>query len=167
MNAQIGDYDMDYIILDLGSNVNILTRQTWESMGNSRLVWSDVQLRLANQSKVLPIGQLTQVPIEIEGLRTYADFEVIDIVDDTNLYPALIGIDQAIENQTIINFKKRILTFEDAELWVVAPIDPLDGHRYVEQVNNERQYGYLDHMYNITYVMDYYVNLTTNGKLCW
>ena len=28
MNAQIGDYDMDYIILDLGSYVNILTRQT-------------------------------------------------------------------------------------------------------------------------------------------
>ena len=26
MTAQIGDYDMDYIILDLGSDVNILTR---------------------------------------------------------------------------------------------------------------------------------------------
>ena len=26
MTTQIGDYDMDYIILDLGSNVNILTR---------------------------------------------------------------------------------------------------------------------------------------------
>ena len=25
MNVQIGDYDMEYIILDLGSNVNILT----------------------------------------------------------------------------------------------------------------------------------------------
>ena len=25
MNTQIGDYDMNYIILDLGSNVNILT----------------------------------------------------------------------------------------------------------------------------------------------
>ena len=24
MNSQIGDYDMDYIILDLGSDVNIL-----------------------------------------------------------------------------------------------------------------------------------------------
>ena len=33
MNAKIGDYDMDYIILDLGSDVNILTCQTWESMG--------------------------------------------------------------------------------------------------------------------------------------
>ena len=28
MNAQIGDYDMDYIILDMGSDVNTLTRQT-------------------------------------------------------------------------------------------------------------------------------------------
>ena len=25
MTAEIGDYDMDYIILDLGSDVNILT----------------------------------------------------------------------------------------------------------------------------------------------
>ena len=33
MTAQIGDYDMDYIILDLGSDVNILTSQTWEIMG--------------------------------------------------------------------------------------------------------------------------------------
>ena len=32
MNAQISDYDMDYIILYLGSDVNILTCQTWEIM---------------------------------------------------------------------------------------------------------------------------------------
>ena len=42
MNAQIGDYDMDYIILDLGTYLSILTRHTWESMGNMRLVWSPV-----------------------------------------------------------------------------------------------------------------------------
>ena len=29
MTAQMGDYDMDYIILDLGYDVNIFTRQTW------------------------------------------------------------------------------------------------------------------------------------------
>ena len=44
MTTQIGDYDMDYIILDLGSDVNILTRQTWESMGKPRLDWSPIQL---------------------------------------------------------------------------------------------------------------------------
>ena len=30
MTMQIGDYYMDYIILDLGSNVNILTHQMWK-----------------------------------------------------------------------------------------------------------------------------------------
>ena len=42
MNAQIGDYDMDYIILDLGSDVNILMRQNWESMGKFLLDWSPI-----------------------------------------------------------------------------------------------------------------------------
>ena len=56
MTTQIGDYDMDYIIFDLGSNVNILIRQTWESMEKLRLDWSPFHLRLENQSKVLHIG---------------------------------------------------------------------------------------------------------------
>ena len=100
---------MDYIILDLGSDVYILTIQTWESMGKPILVWSLFQLRLTNQSKVLPISRLTQVPVKLEGLKTYVKFEVIDIVDDTNPYPALLSIGWAIDNQTIINFKKIII----------------------------------------------------------
>ena len=35
VTSQTGDYNMDYIILDLGSNVNILTRkksgESWET----------------------------------------------------------------------------------------------------------------------------------------
>ena len=76
-------------------------------------------------------------------------FEVIDIIDEINLYPALLGIVWAIDNQTIINFKKIILTFEDSELRVVAPIDPLEGQIYVEQVNSEGQGDYLDQNYDI------------------
>ena len=124
MTAQIGDYDMDYIILDLGSNVNILMRQTWESMGKPHLDWSPVQLQLSNQAKVLPIGRLSQVPVDMEGLRTFAYFEVINIFYDMIPYPALLGIDWAIDNQTIIKFKKKILSFEDNEMRVVFPIDP-------------------------------------------
>ena len=56
MIFHIGDYNMDYIILDLGYDVNILNRQTWESTGNPRLVWYPIQLMLSNQTKVLPIG---------------------------------------------------------------------------------------------------------------
>ena len=87
--------------------------------------------------KVLPIGRLSQVHVDIEGLCTFSDFEVINIVDELNPYPTLLGIDWAIENKTIINFKKRILSFEDNEMRVVSPIDALEGQRYVEPIYNE------------------------------
>ena len=77
MNSQIGDYHMDFIILDLGLDVNILTKQTWEIMGNPKLVWSPIQLRLANHLKVLAIGWLPQVLVKVEGILTYAYFEVM------------------------------------------------------------------------------------------
>jgi len=37
LSAQIGDYDMDEVVLDLGSKVNVLTKQTWEVMGGTKL----------------------------------------------------------------------------------------------------------------------------------
>ena len=29
LNAQIGEYDIDYVVLDLGLEVNVMTKQTW------------------------------------------------------------------------------------------------------------------------------------------
>ena len=94
-------------------------------MGNSRLVWTPVHLWLDNELKILPISRLPQISVEVEGLQTYENFYVIDIFDNKKLYPTLMGIDWAIENQTIINSKKRILSFEDSEMQVVATIYPL------------------------------------------
>ena len=71
----------------------------------------------------------------------------------------------AIENQTIINFKKRILSFEDEEMRVVSPIDPFEGQIYVDLVYNEGQDDYLDKIYNVTTMHEYYTNLTANGNL--
>ena len=73
------------------------------------------------------MGRLNQVPMEVEGLRTHSDFEVIDIVDVTNPYPTLLGINWKIDNQTIITFKKMILSFKDSEIRMVALINPLEG----------------------------------------
>ena len=42
LHAQVGEYDMKDIILDLGSEVNILTKQTWEQMGKPTLDWSPI-----------------------------------------------------------------------------------------------------------------------------
>ena len=50
---------------------------------------------------------------------------------------------------------------------MVAPIDSLEGHRYVELVNSEGQANYLDQLYNIMSSRDNYVNPTTDGNLSW
>ena len=167
MTMQIGDYDMYYIILDLGSDVNILICQMWEIMGKTPLEWSPIQLRLANQAKVIPVGRMGQVQVDIEGLCTFADFEVIDIVDDTTPYPVLLGIDWEMENQTIVNFKRRIISFEDEEMRVVAPLDPLEGPRYLEPVFNEWHGDHLDTIYNITTLWEDYINPTVDSNLSW
>ena len=101
--------------------------------------------------------------MDIEGLHTFADFEVINIVDDTNPYPALL----AMGNQTIINFKRRILSFEDDDMRVFASLNPLEGQRYVELVFNEGQGGHLDNIYNVTSLKEDYINPTANGNLRW
>ena len=67
-------------------------------MGNPKLVWYLVQLRLPNQFKVIPIDWLPQVPIKVEGIQTHAEFEVMEIVDYKNTYPSPLGIDWAIDN---------------------------------------------------------------------
>ena len=42
LNAQIGEYDIDYVVLDLGSEVNVMTKKTWALMRKPRLVYSPI-----------------------------------------------------------------------------------------------------------------------------
>ena len=97
---------MDEVILDLGSEVNVLTKQTWEQMGSPKLVRSPIHLRLANQQWVSPLGRLPQVPVDIDGVRSSVDFEVIEIIGDSRPYLALLGIDWAIGNMAVIDLKR-------------------------------------------------------------
>ena len=107
--------------------MNILTKHTWEMMGRPQLVWSHVQLHLENQAKVSPIGRVPRLPVKVEGLKAYADFDAIEIVDNIRMYPTLLGISYAIENLMLINFKKRIMTFDNHDTRVTYPLDPLEG----------------------------------------
>ena len=52
------------------------------------------------------MGNLYGVTVDIEGASALEDFEVIEIVDDNNPYPELLGIDWAIDMNGVINLKK-------------------------------------------------------------
>jgi hypothetical protein len=62
-------------------------------MGEPNLGYSPVQLNLENQHRVLPIGRLKRVKVDLDGVRTKENFQVIEIVDGTTPYPTLMGLD--------------------------------------------------------------------------
>ena len=42
LTAQISEYEMDQVIADLGLDMNVLPKQTWECMGRPTLQWSPI-----------------------------------------------------------------------------------------------------------------------------
>jgi len=44
--------------------------------------------------------------VDIKGVSVPADFEVIEIVDERNAYPMVLGIDWATDMNGVINLKK-------------------------------------------------------------
>lgn len=107
LTMQIGEYEMDQVILDLGLGVNVLPKQKWERNGKHALQWSRIQLRMTNPYNILPMGRLQGVTIDIKGASTQIDFEVREIIDDNNPYPMFLGIDWATNMNGVINQKKR------------------------------------------------------------
>jgi hypothetical protein len=137
LSAQIGDYDMEYVFLDLGSEVNVMMKNTWAVMGKPKLIYSPIRLRMANQQEVSPFGILEHVHVDIDRVRTFADFEVIEIVDDSCPYPALLGIDWDFNNLIVVDLKKIRMTFEGNGLKVISPLDLDEVHRYIEPIREE------------------------------
>jgi len=101
-------------------------------MGKPKLVWSIIQLRLENQLKIIPTRILVGVPINRDGVINVVDFELIEIMDNSQPYPTLLRLDWAFDNQEIINLKKREMIFEGGGLKVTAPLDTIEERRYVE-----------------------------------
>jgi hypothetical protein len=66
--------------------------------------------------------------LDIARVRTFADFEIIETIDNSCPYPPLLGI---------VDLKKRHMTFEKDGLRVIAPLDPDEGQRYTEPIGEE------------------------------
>jgi hypothetical protein len=103
-------------------------------MGEPKLGYSNIHLKLSNEQRVIPIGRLNNKTMDLDGLCTTTDFEVMDMVDESIPFPSLLGIDWAFDNEAIINFKTRKMIFEVGKFKVVAPLNPSYCERYVEHV---------------------------------
>ena len=109
------------------------------------------------------IGRLRGVTVDIDGVHSMADFEVIDIVENRKPYRTLLGIEWDFTNQATIDLKKWKMIFEGEGLRVIAPLDMMEGRRYVEQVRKEE----MEIFYNVTMWMDDYFKPMNYGMISW
>ena len=92
---------------------------------------------------------------------------MIEIVDDSNPYPTLLGINWAIDMNGVTNLKKKIMSFERKLLCVVVPLDPAEGPHYTELVRDYESDDDLDQIYKIVVQDQYWVNMTANRCIAW
>jgi hypothetical protein len=95
-------------------------------------------------------GRLEHVPVDIDGVITFVDFEVIEIVDDSCPYPTLLGIDWAFKNSTVVDLKKRRMIFEGYGLRSIAYLDLDESPRYTKSIREEDCTYELENIYKLT-----------------
>lgn len=155
------------IILDLSFDMNILRKKTQHMMDIPKLRWSPIWIRLENQYIIFPIYRLIGVEVDIDGVKSVAGFEVIEIVDDIDPYLDFLCVDWAFYNQVIINSKRMQMISESSDVQVISSLGPSEGDRYVDHVQEKLDAEKLDNIYNITTQRDDYVNPTVDGILSW
>lgn len=101
--------------------------------------------------------------VDIDGASVLADFDITEIVDDINSYPALLGIDWATDMNRVINLKKRKMIFEKKSLRVIVPLDPTEGSCYTELVCDYESDEDIDYIYKIITRDQDRVNPTVDG----
>jgi hypothetical protein len=70
---------------------------------------------MANQYCIFSLGILENVEIDVMGVKTIDDFEVIKIMGDKDPYPALLGIDWDYDNYVVIDLKRDTMKFEETK----------------------------------------------------
>ena len=68
VDLQINESLIPKVVLDFGSQVNILTKDTWEKLGRPQLVKSNYYLKLADQGLIEPLGICRNVETTIMGI---------------------------------------------------------------------------------------------------
>jgi hypothetical protein len=109
ISTRIEDFDID-CVLDEETQVNIMTEETWEILGEHVVVPSLGRIGLFKGKMITLCGKVTNRPIIFHGTLTEEEFEVIKFVENNTPFPLLLG-NTWIEKDHIISKAEE----EDAE----------------------------------------------------
>jgi hypothetical protein len=90
IEVRVGDFDID-CALDEETQMNIMTKNTWETLGRPVMVPSLGKIGLFKGKMVSLCGRITQIAMSTHGASTEEEFEVIKFIEDRAPFPALLG----------------------------------------------------------------------------
>ena len=134
---QINEFLIPRVVLDFKSQVNILTKDTWEKLGLPQLVKSDYYLNLADQGLIEPLGLCTNIQMTIMGISVKIDFKVIEPKEGNKSYPTLVGQPWARKIKVNISLEKDIIKLKGQGKKVIIPLDPKEGAPWEEPDDSE------------------------------
>ena len=82
VDLEIEGYNVQKVVLEFKSQVNIMNGDTWEQLGRPRLYESGIYLKLADQGLIEPIGVWRNVDTIIKGISTKFNFEILTLKKD-------------------------------------------------------------------------------------
>jgi hypothetical protein len=142
-----------------------VTQEDMEMYGRAHIRIFTCSVEASNQHRVLPIGRLKGVTVDLDGVHTKEDFEVIEIVYGTTPYPTFLGLDWALDNHAIINLKTIKMIFELGEYKGVSLLDLSEGERFVAPTFLDLEE--INQLHKTTTHVEYYVNPNVDGVLSW
>jgi hypothetical protein len=90
ISTRIEYFDID-CVLDEETQVNIMTEDTWEILGNPVVILSLGRIGLFKGKMITLCGRVTNVPITDHGTLTEEEFEVNKFFDNNAPFPLLLG----------------------------------------------------------------------------
>lgn len=91
VNVMIDGSLIQGVQIDGGSSVNLMNRETMDEIGLTNMIATPLILRMADQSKVKPLGLLKQVPTLVGEIEYEIDYIIFKVTESISSYPILLG----------------------------------------------------------------------------
>ena len=125
------------IVLNFGSQVNIMTHDTWEQLGRPQLYQSGIYLKLADQGLIEPIEVWRNVDTTIKGILTKVNFEIIDPKEGSSSFPTLVSQPWGRKMKASISLDKERIKLKGNGQKFIVPIHPSQGEPWIEPIDEE------------------------------
>jgi hypothetical protein len=90
ISTRIEDFNID-CVLDEETQVNIMTKDTWDILGKPTVIPSLGRIGLFKGKMITLWRRVTNVPVIIHGTSTEEEFEVINFIENNASFPLLLG----------------------------------------------------------------------------